>query len=259
MAIKDINKIRKVATKAAKEAGEELLKRYQKFDRSNIKLKSARDIVTAADLAAEKIILDKIKKSLPDHAILSEESGSNNQDSDYLWIVDPLDGTTNFSFHNPIWAVSIGVAYKGKVVFGVVYCPIHDEIFVAEKGNGARMNGKKIKVSNIKSGKVLNTYCHASDERSIKKAVQYLRKQKIDGFDCRQLGSAATELAYTACGRVESIVIPGAHPWDVAAGILLVKEAGGKVTDFDGRQWSLKSPDMAASNGKVHTQIMKIL
>lgn len=251
-------KIKKIAVEAAKKAGKELLKEFNKFDRNTIKLKSKHEILTKADLIAEKIILKIIKNNFPDHAVLSEESGDNKKRSDYTWIVDPLDGTTNFSIHNPLWATSIGVAYKDEIVVGAVYAPYLDELFVASKGNGAYLNNKRAMATKMKSGKIINTYCHSNREKDIKKAIKYYQKQKMSGLDCRQLGSASIELGFVASGRTESIVIPGAHPWDVAAGVLLVKEAGGKVTDSDGSDWDLKSRDMIATNGKIHNQILKV-
>lgn len=252
-------KIKTTALSAAKKSGKMLLQEFKNFDRSKITLKSQHEILTTADLKSEKIIIQEIKKTFPEHQILSEEAGDNRKNSDYLWIIDPVDGSTNFSIHNPLWAVSIGLAFRRKIILGVVYIPIMDEIFVVEKGRGAFLNNKKIKVSKIKSGKVINTYCHGNTQRDIKKALQYYQKQKLNQLDCRQLGSASSELAYVASGRVESIVIPGVNSWDVAAGILLVREAGGKVTDFHGRQWDLDSRDMVASNGKVHSDILKAL
>ncbi len=253
------SKIKKTALLAAKNAGRVLLKRFDSFDRRTVELKSGHEILTQADLAAEREILKIIKKNFPDHSILSEESGDNEKKSDYLWMVDPLDGTTNFSMHNPIWATSIGVAYKGKMIFGVIFAPFLKEMYIAEKGKGATKNSKKIKVSNTRKGKILNTFCHSNREKDIKRAIKYYTHQKINGFDCRQMGSASLELAFTACGRVESIVITGAHSWDVSAGVLLVREAGGRVTDFSGKNWSLNSYDMAASNGEVHSNILKAL
>ncbi len=254
-----MQKIKKIAIEAAREAGAELLKRYYRFSRAEIKLKSHHEILTKADLAAEKIIISKIKKNFPDHDFISEEAGLLGVESSYQWIIDPLDGTTNFSMHNPIWAVSIGVAYRGKIIFGVIFAPFLDELYIAELGKGARLNNKKIRVSQIGQGKVLNTFCHSSQKKDIQKAVAYHRKQKLGGFDCRQLGSASLELSYVACGRIESIVIPGANSWDVAAGVLLVREAGGRVTDFTNKKWSLKSRDMMATNGVVHKQILDVI
>ena len=258
--------LKQIAKEAALTAGAELYSRFQNFDRGTIELKSGHEILTQADLASEKKILSIIKKNFPEHKILSEEAGENKKESDYLWIVDPLDGTTNFSMHNPLFSVSIGVCYKNKVILGLVYAPFLNELYLAEKGKGAWVyspakteKGKKIKVSSIKKGKVINAFCHGNTQKDIGRAVKYHQKQKLNNFDCRQLGSAAIELAYVACGRVESIVIPGAHPWDVAAGALLVREAGGKVTDAQGKQWNLESKDILASNGLVHSQILKAL
>jgi myo-inositol-1(or 4)-monophosphatase len=244
---------------AMRKAGQALQTRYQNFNRSTARLKSAHEIVTAGDLESERIIMSAIQKNFPDHQILSEESGENGERSDYLWIIDPLDGTTNFSMHNPLWSISVGLAMKGEIILGVVYAPVLGELFVAEKEKGVTLNGKKIKVSLINSGKVINTFCHGSNEADIKRAVQYYTKQKLKQMDCRQLGSAALELAYVAAGRVESIVIPGANAWDVAAGVLIVREAGGVVTDFFGHNWNLNSKDIAASNGIMQEEILRMV
>ena len=254
-----MNRIKKTIIQVVKKSGRMLLEEFKNFDRSKVELKSQHEVLTKADLKSEKIIISEIKNNFPDHQILSEEAGDNKKKSDYLWIIDPVDGSTNFSIHNPLWAVSVGVAFRKKIILGAVYIPVMDELFVAEKDKGAFLNGKKIQVSQIKSGKVINTYCHGNTKRDIKKAIQYFQKQKLNQLDCRQLGSASSELAYVASGRVESIVIPGANSWDVVAGILLVREAGGKVTDFSGKPWSLSSRDMVASNGRVHGDILKVL
>ncbi|MBD3248366.1 inositol monophosphatase [Candidatus Falkowbacteria bacterium] len=252
-------KIKKVAIDATMEAGELLLKKFKTFSRKEMVLKTKRDLVTKADLESEKAIIKRIKKEFPDHAILAEESGKNKKKSDYLWIIDPLDGTTNFSMHNPLWGVSIAVAYKNKVVFAVVNAPYLHEMYIAEEGQGAQMNSQDIMVSKIKPEKVLNTYCHGSKDKDIKRAVKYYVRQKMNGFDCRQLGAASLELAFVAAGRIESIAIPGANSWDVAAGILIVREAGGEVTDFKGKDWNLETGDMVASNGRVHDDLVNIL
>lgn len=250
------NKLRTIAVLAAYSAGEKLLKRYYQYSRTDAKFKSAHEIVTKSDLISEKIIIAEIKKHFPEHRILSEEAGQISSQSDYLWVVDPLDGTHNFSMHNPLWAISIALFFQGQLVLGVVFAPVLNELFLAEQGNGAWLNGKRIKVSNYQGEQVINTFCHGSKVSDIKKVLKYYNYHKLHDLDCRQLGSAALELAYTACGRIESIVIPGANSWDVAAGVLLVKESGGQVTDFKGRTWELKSPDMAASNGLVHPNIL---
>jgi len=254
-----MDKFQKVATEVAQKSGKILIKKYNNFNRGDVKLKSAHEIVTKYDLLSEKIILAEIKKNFPDHAIFSEEKGRNNKKSDYLWLVDPIDGTTNFSMHNPIWSISIALAHKGGIIMGVVYTPILGELFTATKGKGAFMNGKKIKVSHINSGKVLNAFCHGSKIEDIKRAIKYYTKQKVNDLDCRQMGSAAIEMSYVASGRIESIAIPGVNSYDVGAGVLIVREANGKVTDFQGKEWNLKSKDILASNQRVHQELLKTL
>lgn len=258
------NKIKKVATEAVKKSGKMLIKEFENFDRRTVKLKSHHELITKCDLASEKIIIDAVRKNFPDHKVLSEESGKLKGEGEYLWIIDPIDGTTNFSIHNPLWCISVGVARidkngKKKMELGFVYAPVLNEMFVAEIGKGATLNDKKIQPSRISKGKVLNAFCHSTNPKDIKKAIKYYSYQKLHDFDCRQMGSAAIELAYVACGRIESIMIPGANPWDVAAGALLINEAGGKVTDFKGKKWNLDSKDIFASNGLVHSRLLKVI
>ncbi|KKR33176.1 MAG: Inositol-1-monophosphatase [Candidatus Falkowbacteria bacterium GW2011_GWF2_39_8] len=270
--MENLNKIKATATRAAKRAGEQLLKEFFKFDRSKIELKSKFEILTKCDLISERIILNEIKKAFPTHAILSEESGSNSIKSEYLWIIDPIDGSTNFSFHNPLWSISIGLAKDNQLICGLVYVPILKELYWAEKNKGAFCNGKKIKVSNLTDGNAVHTFCHGGTKGDIKTALAYYKKQKLDKLDCRQLGSAAIELAFVASGRTESIMIPGVRIWDIAAGVLLVREAGGQVTDFSGKPWQLEfsdtifknnetssRKDILASNCLVHDEILKVI
>ncbi len=253
------NGIKKTALAAVKKAGRVLLGEYKNFDRQRIRLKSHHEILTRADLLSEEIIIKEIRKKFPRHRILSEEAGELKSTSDYIWIIDPLDGTTNFSMHNPLWSVSLALAYREELVMGLVYAPVLSELFSAAKGRGAYLNGRKIKVSGAHGPKTLNTFCHGREEKHVRQALRYYAYQKLHALDCRQLGSAAIELAYVASGRIESIVIPGANAWDVAAGILLVREAGGRVTDFAGKDWNLNGGDMIASNGRVHSEILGVL
>jgi len=265
------NHIKKIAITAAKKAGKFLLKEYERFDRSTVQLKSHHEILTKADLISEEIIIKEINSNFPTHEILSEERGRVGQAGEYLWIIDPLDGSTNFSMHNPLWSISLAVARtlpqpspsqgegEHELILGLVFAPVLDELYLAELDNGAKLNGRTIAASNIREGKVLNTFCHGREKVHIKKAIAYYSKQKLNQLDCRQLGSAAIELAYVASGRVESFAAPGINSWDVAAGALLVREAGGRVTDFNGKQWYLDSIDMLASNGKVHKELLKVI
>jgi myo-inositol-1(or 4)-monophosphatase len=254
-----------LAITAAQKAGRVLLKNFSKTNLA-WHLKAQHEIVTKVDAGAEKIILSLLKKYTPSFAILSEESGFNKIKSDYLWVVDPLDGTTNFKVHNPLFSVSIALYYKGEPKLGVIYAPYLNDLFVAEKGKGAWLNNKRIKVSKTSElAKSFLTYCYGQEGKHMKRAVELYRYFKMKSVDMRQLGSAAIELAWVAAGRTESIVIPGTKPWDAAAGVLLVTEAGGKVTDFKGEPWRFVDKktgeislnvDLLATNGKIHEKIL---
>lgn len=263
MAEQNINPIleqaQDVITLAIKKLGTTLVGNYQSFNRKDIAMKSPHEIVTKYDLLSEKIILAAIHENFPEHAILSEEQGRDKTESEWLWLVDPIDGTTNFSMHNPLWCVIICLLHNDEPMLSVIYAPVLNELFIAKKGQGAFLNNKPIKVSEVREGKVINTFCHGSGEAAIKRAVKYYQIQKLNHFDCRQLGSAAIELAYVAAGRIESIMIPDVNIWDVAAGALLVREAGGRVTDLVGQEWNLASKDLIASNGLVHDQILSVV
>ncbi len=252
-----MNKFLQLALNASQKSADILIKKYHKFNRHNVQLKSRHEILTENDLLSEKIIIQEIKKSFPEHSILSEEKGQDNKKSDYLWLIDPIDGTTNFSIHNPLWAISIALAYQEKIIMGLVYAPILKEKFAALNGQGAYLNNKKINVSDIQSGKIINAFCHGNKIKDIERAIKYYQKQKLNHLDCRQLGSASLELSYVASGRIESIIIPGVNAYDVAGGALILREAGGKITDFSGNKWNLSSPDICATNKKVHSLILK--
>lgn len=250
-----------IAKQVILEAGRFLKNNFDKFDRSKgMKIKSKDQIQTWVDKAAERIILKEIKRNFPSHRTLSEETGENQKKSDYYWIIDPLDGTTNYTMHLPAYGVSIALAYQNNIVLGVTYVPELNELTVAELGHGVRTNNKRIKVSSQSQlNKSLLTFCHGSMIYDIKRAIRLYSKFKLKGFDFRQIGSAVLEFNFVASGRTEAIMLPGANLYDVAAGVLIVKEAGGKVTDFQNKEWTIKSKDILASNGKVHQGILKII
>lgn len=255
-----MDKFTKVAVQAVEEAGAELLKRFQGFDQKSVMFKTKHDIFTPADLAAEKIILDILKKNFPEHSILSEESGLNEAKSDYLWIVDPLDGTTNFASHNPNFCSCLSLVYKKELLVSAIYFPILDELFTAEKGKGAFLNNQRIQVSlRDKFETSFITYCNGTSEKAIEKLLKFYRDVKLNGMDPRQFGSAGMETCWIACGRVDSVTTPGISSWDAAPGALIIREAGGRVTDFSGKEWTLDSEDFLGSNGKIHQKILDIV
>ncbi|MFH0950890.1 MAG: inositol monophosphatase family protein [bacterium] len=252
----DLNQEQQVIGQAVKEAGDLLFEQFKTFDRHKIRLKNAREIVTESDLLSEKIILSAINNNFPDHGILSEEQGANNKTSDWLWAIDPLDGTTNFAMHNPLWCISAGLFYKKTIVLALIYAPMLQELYQAIHGQGAWLNGQKLKVSDLSTGQTLNSFCWGREEREVKTMLNYFAYQKAHGFGLRHLGTAAIELAFVATGRLESFIVPGAKLWDVAAGVLLVREAGGEVSDFVGQDWTSDSLDLVASNGLIHDQVL---
>jgi len=254
-------KFKKVAVESAKEAGKVLLKHFDKISRANLVVKNKHEIVTPADLAAEKIILKKIKKNFPDHRTLSEEEGKTGaEESEYLWVVDPLDGTTNFSMGNPLFNVSIALFKNDKPILGVIYVPFLNNLYLAQKGKGASLNNKKIRVSRVNKIKdAFLTFCHGYNEESVQRAIKMYSKLKFESRDFRQIGAAAIECAWVAQGKTEAIMIPGVNVWDVAAGALLIREAGGIVTDMMGHEWDIHSEGIIASNKVISDKIIRVV
>ncbi len=251
--------IKKEIEKIIKKTGQSLLKFFNSGKTNHVKFKSKHEIATSADFLAEKIILKKLKELTPDWHIISEESGDNHKKSDYLWTVDPLDGTTNFYMGNPLWAVQMALVYKNEPVLAWIYAPAINEYYFAEKNKGAYLNNKKIRVSSRPLTKALLTYCHGNTTADLKKALKIYNYFKLNSFDIRQLGSAALEFGWVAKGRTDCYISPGARLWDVVPGALLVKEAKGKVYDFKGNSWNVRAKTVLASNGIIDKQILKFL
>ncbi|SVC62084.1 uncharacterized protein METZ01_LOCUS314938, partial [marine metagenome] len=219
------------------------------------------DVVTEVDLLCEKEIIDRIQKVFPCDAILAEESGETLGDVSRKWIIDPLDGSLNYSHGYPCYCVSIGVEHEGELVVGVIYNPNLDELFVAEKGQGATLNGKTIKVSTTKtleksllvtgfSPKIMG-----SEDDNLKHFCNFMKSCQA----VRRPGSAAMDLCYIAMGRFDGFWEACLSPWDMAAGVLIVREAGGRVTAFGGESFSIYGGYILATNGKVHQQMVDIL
>jgi myo-inositol-1(or 4)-monophosphatase len=266
----DLSQERKVAMEAASEAGKYLLERFSESKLPSVKSKGEHDILTHSDLKAEEIILERIQNYFPSYQILSEEAGlsksEESKESESLWLVDPLDGTTNFSMKNPLFAVSIGLRREERMVLGIVYSPVMGEMFVAEEGKGAlihRGNGDitpPLQVSpkmEIKDSLLM--FCHGGEEEDFRRISNIYPSFKLKSRHFRQLGSASLELAYVACGRAEAYMTYGGYPWDLSAGILLVEEARGKVSTLDGGNWDLESKTLLATNGNVHEEILEII
>ncbi len=250
-----------LAIHAAQEAGKLLLKGFQTD--FQIKSKEGRhNLVTEYDYLSEKKIISILKEGTPEASFLAEESGMEGSFQDLLWIIDPLDGTVNFAHQIPIFSISIALQVKGHMQLGVVYSPLHNELFVAEKNKGAFLNNKPIHVSrneNVKEAMIATGFPYNLEEDPFHCIEHFMEIIKI-GMPIRRLGSAALDLAYTACGRFEGFFEVGLSPWDVAAGNLLVEEAGGLITNWSGNPYQLhiKEP-LFASNQKIHSSILPSL
>jgi myo-inositol-1(or 4)-monophosphatase len=253
--------MKKTAIKAAKEAGNIIIDYYLR-DVDAVSKKNTYDLVTKADMDAESKIIGIIKDKFPEHSLLTEESGEERNKSDYCWIIDPLDGTNNFYHKFPMFCVSIALYKKGKPLIGVVFDPIKKELFYAEANKGAFLNDKQIKVSNANSlSKSLLALGFYYERGSLmRKSLIQMKKffyENIHGI--RRTGSAALDLCYTACGRFDGYWELKLNPWDYAAGSLILTEAGGKITDVQGKKYNLMMGNVAASNGRIHKYMIKIL
>lgn len=256
-----MSKFRQVAFRAARLAGKSLLKNYGKLKSSDIHKKSKHDLVTKADMEANRIIIRTIKQKFPNHDFLSEETGFEDNPDIYQWIIDPLDGTINYTIHNPLFCTALALVYKKDVLLSVIYAPYLDEFYYAEAGQGAFLNNKKIRVSSTKkleNSIILLGRSHHRESHINLAVVQ--KRLRITVLNMRVLGSGSLDLAYVASGRAEAclLVPPEIYLWDSLAGILLVREAGGKVTDFKGKEWSIKSQGVFASNGLVQKRLLKV-
>ena len=247
-----------VAIETAREAGAILL---SEFDRPvRITYKGEVDLVTQADRRSEQAIVSRLHAQFPDHAIVAEEGGGAEGKSPFRWHVDPLDGTTNFAHGYPCFAVSIGLEEAGELLVGVIYQPVSKELFTAVRGQGAYLNQKKIEVSRVET---LATSLLATGFPSQKRAqnpnIHYYWDFTLRSHGVRRDGSAALDLAAVACGRFDGFWEFGLHSWDAAAGVLMVREAGGTVTRFDGQQYKLGDREMLASNGRVHAEMKDVV
>ncbi|MFY9979062.1 MAG: inositol monophosphatase family protein [Candidatus Sulfotelmatobacter sp.] len=235
------------------------------FFRQHVKIeyKGEADLVTAADRAAEKLIRERITQRWPDHDVLGEEQGLNDRGSEYRWYVDPLDGTTNFAHGYPVFCVSLGLEHRSaahgeKRIAGVIYDPTRDELFSAERGKGAHLNGEAIQVSKTsRLQESLVATGFPSHKRHKNPNIHFYHQITLRSHGVRRAGSAALDLCNVAAGRFEGFWEFNLNPWDTAAGVLMVEEAGGKVTRFDGSPFELDSRQTVASNGMIHDELLR--
>ncbi|MCU1288266.1 MAG: Inositol-monophosphatase [Acidobacteria bacterium] len=250
------------AIETAREAGQILLEKFGK--KINISLKGEINLVTEADLASEKLIIEKIRSHYPKHDILAEESGESvvtiDGDHKWKWIIDPLDGTTNYAHGYPCFCVTLALEHNGEIVIGATFDPTRDEMFSAEKGQGANLNNRRIRVSETeKLGDALIVTGFSYDFKGKENFARHLNDFFMSSRGVRRDGSAAIDMAYVACGRFDGFWEEGLNPWDVAAGKLLIEEAGGTVSYYDGSPFSVYAPPICASNSLIHAEMLNIL
>ena len=249
-----------IAVRAARQAGNVIARNIDRFDAFAVSEKAANDFVTEIDRVAERRIIDTIRRSHPDHAFLAEESGAHGC-HDFEWIIDPLDGTTNFVHGFPHVAVSIGVRHRGRMEHGVVFDPLRQELFTASRGSGAQLNDRRIRVATKGSlkGALLGSGFVTRELRRLESYLATLNAMMSVSAQVRRGGAAALDLAYVAAGRLDGFWEFGLAPWDIAAGSLLVQEAGGIVAEPNGGDDYIRSGDVAAANPKVLRAMLKAM
>jgi myo-inositol-1(or 4)-monophosphatase len=249
------------ALETARQAGQVLL---EKFGREiHVTKKGDINLVTDADLASEALIIERIRSYYPKHSILAEEAGNavvSGGGNTWKWIIDPLDGTTNYAHGYPCFCVTIALEHDGEIVLGVTFDPTRNELFAAERGRGASLNNKPIRVSHTEElGDALIVTGFPYDFKDRDDFARHLTEMLLRSRGVRRDGSAAIDMAYVACGRFDGFWEEGLHAWDVAAGVLMIEEAGGQVSYYDGSPFSVYEPPICASNGLLHTQLLDVL
>tara|TARA_B100000029_G_scaffold450200_1_gene473988 strand:- start:343 stop:1128 length:786 start_codon:yes stop_codon:yes gene_type:complete len=251
-----------VMIKACRKASKILIRDFGEIEKLQVSFKGPGDFVTASDKKVEKTLIDELKKARPDYSILSEEIGEIKNDESYKWIIDPIDGTANFMHGIPHFAISVGLECKKEIICGIIYDPIKDEMFVAEKGNGAYLNNQRIRVSSRKKLKdcllITGGPKSNSNDRESSLKDYYNFSSNVD-IPIRKLGSASLDMAYVAAGRCDGFWQRNLNYWDIAAGIVIVKEAGGFVTDFSGNNKYIENKTILVTNSRINKEMIEIL
>ena len=225
--------------------------------RVRVEYKAEADLVTEADRACEKLLIERLRANWPDYNIVAEEGSAHRSSSEYRWYVDPLDGTTNFAHGFPIFCISIGLERKGELVAGIIFDPTRDELFSAEKGAGAHLNGERVRVSTIANiSESLLATGFPSQKRHKNANIFLYHVLSLRSHGVRRAGSAALDLASVAAGRFDGFWEFNLNPWDTAAGVLLVREAGGLVENFSGGAFEIASREVLATNGLIHSELL---
>jgi len=251
-----------MAIRAARAAGDLIVRYVDRVDSLKITPKGRNDFVSEVDRQAEREIVNILQKAYPSHGFLGEEGGrQGTARGDFVWVIDPLDGTTNFLHGFPQFAVSIALMHKGHIECGVVYDPLRQELFTAKRGGGAMLNNRRVRVTrqNTLKGALLGTGIPFKDQRYVEPYLHMLRELIKDTAGVRRAGSAALDLAYVACGRLDGFWEIGLKKWDMAAGILLIQEAGGIVTDFEGGDKYLETGNLLTASPRLHMVMAEVI
>ncbi|MEM3030630.1 MAG: inositol monophosphatase family protein [Candidatus Micrarchaeia archaeon] len=256
--MQELPRIRRLLLRASHAAAIMLRKNFLRVKR--VREKAPGSIVTNVDEEIEEKLRSLIAKAFPEHGIMGEEGTEKAGESAWKWVIDPIDGTTNYARGVPFFNCSIGVARENEAVLGAVVNPITDELFFAEKGRGAFLNGKKISVSSVRQiSKAYIAYCDGHSKEEKAQMIGPANRFKLAAVDARKFGSAALELSYVACGRFDALVAFATKTWDSAAGSLLVQEAGGRATGIGGEEWNLESDGIIACNRWIYDDVRRIL
>jgi myo-inositol-1(or 4)-monophosphatase len=256
---KDLQTFLLAATEAAKTAGAYSRSRFG--TRLDVEMKGEINPVTEVDKESERLIAESLRRRFPDHDILGEEGQGQRKDSPYKWIIDPLDGTVNYSHGYPLYAVSIALEFEGSIIAGAVYDPLHEEMFSAVKGGGAFLNGNPIRVSGVEKliQAMIGTGFSYTFKQNKDKSLEHFQNIIMRAQAVRRDGVAAIDLCYVACGRFDGFWELNLFPWDVAAGVLIITEAHGKVSRFDGTPFSVYDKEILVTNGIVHAEMISAL
>ena len=248
--------------KACRKAAKVLIRDFGEIEKLQVSIKGPGDFVTASDKKVEKILIDELQKARPNYSILSEEIGLIKKDEEFKWIIDPIDGTSNFLHGIPHFAISIGLEQKKEIICGIIFDPIKDEIFSAEKGNGAYLNMQRMRVSARSKLKECMIVTGGPKNQAEDKELSLIEYKKFSSkvhTPIRKLGSASLDMAYVAAGRCDGFWQRNLNYWDIAAGIILIKEAGGFVTDFEGNNNYVENKTILATNSKINGEMIEVL
>tara|TARA_B100000686_G_scaffold353823_1_gene461008 strand:- start:1700 stop:2491 length:792 start_codon:yes stop_codon:yes gene_type:complete len=253
-----------VMVKACRKASKSLIRDFGEIEKLQVSLKGPGDFVSTADKKVETIVIEELQKARPTYSILSEEVGEIKNDEEFKWIIDPIDGTANFLHGIPHFCISVGLECNNEIISGIIYDPIKDEMFLAEKGNGSFVNNQRMRVSarsNVKNSIIFTggpSFKSSAADRDLS-FKEYMKFSSIVSIPIRKMGSASLDMAYVAAGRCDGFWQRNLNYWDIAAGIILIKEAGGFVTDFKGNNEYLKNKTLLATNSKITEEMVKIL